>query len=80
MLSWCGEITKTKCCAEIVVGNFEACEYFENYQGRKHFSFLFAHPESFLNKEGRVLLRSDVYRKNVIAVVVIDEARCVEMW
>lgn len=42
-------------------------------------SFLFAHPESLLSKDGRLLLRSKIYQRNVVAVVV-DEAHCVEMW
>lgn len=42
-------------------------------------SFIFSHPESLLSKEGRSLLRSEVFQQNVVAVV-IDEAHCVEMW
>ena len=37
------------------------------------------HPEAFLSPQGRKLLRSQVYQKRVVAVV-IDEAHCVQTW
>ena len=40
---------------------------------------VFAHPEALLCKEGRTLMKSQVFQKNVVACVV-DEAHCVEMW
>lgn len=40
---------------------------------------VFAHPEALLSKEGRKLMNSDVYKRNVVACVV-DEAHCVEIW
>lgn len=42
-------------------------------------SIVFAHPEALLSKEGRELLASKVFQKNV-AACVIDEAHCVELW
>ena len=40
---------------------------------------VFAHPEALLSKEGRNLMNSLVFKKNVVACVV-DEAHCVEIW
>jgi len=40
---------------------------------------LFAHPEALLSKEGRKLMKTDVFQKNVVACI-IDEAHCVEIW
>ena len=40
---------------------------------------LFAHPEALLSKEGRDLMCSEKFQKNVVACAV-DEAHCVEMW
>ena len=41
--------------------------------------FLFAHPESLVSDEGRKILKSEPYGRNVVAVI-IDEAHCVELW
>lgn len=43
------------------------------------YNILFSHPESLLSEEGRILLSSEVYQKNVVAFV-IDEVHCVEKW
>ena len=40
---------------------------------------LFSHPETLLSPEGRKLMKTDVFQKNVVACA-IDEAHCVEMW
>jgi len=40
---------------------------------------LFGHPESFLCGRGRSLLKTEIFQKNVSAIVV-DEAHCIEMW
>ena len=40
---------------------------------------LFCHPESLLSKEGRILMRSDVFQRKVVACV-IDEVHCVDKW
>lgn len=40
---------------------------------------VFAHPEALLSKEGRELMNSKVFQRNVVACVV-DEAHCVEIW
>lgn len=40
---------------------------------------VFAHPESLLSKEGRELMKGNVFKRNVAACVV-DEAHCVEIW
>ncbi|KAJ7308645.1 hypothetical protein OS493_040389 [Desmophyllum pertusum] len=40
---------------------------------------VFAHPEAMLSKEGRELMNSKVFKRNVVACVV-DEAHCVEIW
>lgn len=40
---------------------------------------LFAHPKALLSQEGRELMNSDVFQRNVVACVV-DEAHCVEIW
>ena len=40
---------------------------------------VFAHPEALLSKEGRELMNSKVFQRNVAACVV-DEAHCVEIW
>ena len=40
---------------------------------------LFGHSEAFLSGNGRKLLRSCVYQKNVVSCV-IDEAHCVMEW
>jgi len=40
---------------------------------------VFAHPEALLCKEGRELMNSKVFQRNVAACVV-DEAHCVEIW
>ena len=40
---------------------------------------VFAHPEALLSKEGRELMNSRVFQRNVCACVV-DEAHCVEIW
>ena len=40
---------------------------------------LFAHPEDLLSEEGRMLMKSAVYKKNVVACI-IDEAHCIEKW
>ena len=42
-------------------------------------NFLFSHPESLLSPDGRSLLKSEVYQRNVVACV-IDEAHCIDMW
>ena len=39
----------------------------------------FAHPEALLSKEGRELMNSKVFERNVVACVV-DEVHCVEIW
>ena len=40
---------------------------------------VFAHPEALLGKEGRDLMSSEKFQKNVVACAV-DEAHCVEIW
>ena len=40
---------------------------------------LFAHPEALLSKEGRELMSSEKFQKNVVACAV-DDAHCVELW
>jgi len=40
---------------------------------------VFAHPEALLSEEGRELMNSKVFQRNVAACVV-DEAHCVEIW
>ena len=40
---------------------------------------LFAHPEYLLNDNGRNLMKSSVFKKNVVGMVV-DEAHCIESW
>ena len=40
---------------------------------------VFAHPEALLSKEGRDLMNSEVFQRNVVACVV-DEAHCIEIW
>ena len=40
---------------------------------------VFAHPEALLSKEGRELMNSKVFQRNVVACVV-DEVHCVEIW
>lgn len=40
---------------------------------------LFSHPEALLSESGRKLLKSQVYQKKVVAIV-IDEAHCIESW
>ena len=40
---------------------------------------VFAHPEALLSKEGRDLMNSKVFQRNVVACVV-DEAHCIEIW
>ena len=40
---------------------------------------VFCHPEAILGLEGRLLLKTPAYQKQVVACV-IDEAHCVEMW
>ena len=40
---------------------------------------MFTHPEALLSKEGRELMNSKVFQRNVVACVV-DEAHCVEIW
>ena len=40
---------------------------------------VFAHPEVILSKEGRDLMNSKVFQRNVVACVV-DDAHCVEIW
>lgn len=40
---------------------------------------VFAHPEALLSKEGRELMNSKVFQRNVVACA-IDEAHCVEIW
>ena len=40
---------------------------------------VFAHPESLLSKEGRELMKGNIFQRNVAACVV-DEAHCVEIW
>ena len=40
---------------------------------------VFCHPEAILGTEGRMLLKTPAYQKQVVACV-IDEAHCVEMW
>lgn len=40
---------------------------------------VFAHPEALLSKEGRDLMSSEKFQKNVVACAV-DEAHCVEIW
>lgn len=40
---------------------------------------VFTHPEALLSVEGRNLMKSSVFQRNVVACVV-DEAHCVEMW
>ena len=42
-------------------------------------NFLFSHHESLLSQDGRCLLKSDVYQRNVVACV-IDQAHCIDMW
>ena len=44
----------------------------------KH-SILFAHPEAIFSSVGRKLMKTDIYKRNVVACV-IDEAHCVELW
>ena len=39
----------------------------------------FAHPEVPMSKEGRELMNSKIFQRNVVACVV-DEAHCVEIW
>ena len=41
--------------------------------------FLFTHPEALLSANGRELMASEVYQKNVSSLV-IDEAHCVTSW
>ena len=40
---------------------------------------VFCHPEAILGTEGRMLLKTPAYQKQVIACV-IDEVHCVDMW
>ena len=40
---------------------------------------IFSHPEALLSKEGRELMKTQVFKRNVVACVV-DEAHCVEIW
>lgn len=40
---------------------------------------VFGHPESLLSKEGRELMKGNVFKRNVAACVV-NEAHCVEIW
>ena len=42
-------------------------------------SIVFSHPESLLCEEGRKLLRSEIFQKQVLACV-IDEAHCIKLW
>ena len=42
-------------------------------------NLLFTHPEALLSADGRDLMSSDVYRRNVVGLVV-DEAHCIEFW
>ena len=39
---------------------------------------IFSHPEALLSKEGRELMKTQVFQINVACVV--DEAHCVEIW
>ena len=40
---------------------------------------IFSHPEALMSKEGRELMKTQVFKTNVVACVV-DEAHCVEIW
>ena len=40
-------------------------------------NILFAHPEYLLNDNGRNLMKSSVFKKSVVGMVV-DEAHCIE--
>ena len=40
---------------------------------------LFGHPEGFFCDEGRKLMKSEVFQKRVVALVV-DEAHCIVTW
>ena len=40
---------------------------------------IFSHPEALLRKEGRELMKTQVFKRNLVACVV-DEAHCVEIW
>lgn len=46
-------------------------------QGR--IDILFAHPEYLLGDAGRKLMKSTVFKQNVVGMVV-DEAHCIESW
>ena len=39
---------------------------------------MFSHSEALLSKEGRELMKTQVFKRNVVACVV-DEAHCVEI-
>ena len=39
---------------------------------------IFSHPEALLSKEGRELMKTQVFKRNLVACVV-DEAHCVEL-
>ena len=58
------ELKLKNLCTKLVHGNIQ---------------IVFAHPEALLSKEGRELMKSQVYQRNVVACVV-DEAHCVEIW
>lgn len=40
---------------------------------------IFTHPEALLSTDGRKLMKTELFQKNVAACVV-DEAHCVEIW
>ena len=40
---------------------------------------IFSHPEALLSKEGRELMKTKVFKRNVV-VCVVDEVHCVEIW
>ena len=40
---------------------------------------IFSHPEALLSKEGRELMKTQVFKRNLLACVVY-EAHCVEIW
>ena len=63
-------------CASVVRGD----ERIEKNAAQGLFDILFASPEALLTtKTWRGILSSELYRKNVVALVV-DEAHCIHMW
>ena len=45
---------------------------------KENIQIIFSHSEALLSKEGRELMKTQVFKRNVVACVV-DEARCVKI-